>query len=1161
MKEGKQEFKQAGTRNSQRAGRVHKNLQKSQSNYPPHKTVESVIQKIDAIKVLYDDASSDQRRKQKKIRENYDYQSKRNRSRENHALQDLDEQRQQAREDYYEEKQRLWEEKQEQLKEANRPLYEEIYNSCNEKKNFIDKNISDLREWLEEQKESAKNEQQYYNRYRSTNYILRKIEERIYQLKAYLSYLDNYRKGLENSFEKRGTVLNAFEKTLPENYPYAGKVYYLKKSDFSEENSEEYGKSYTVVLFEFETTYKISVRLTKDEIPDFENLNDSVEYPFMLIERTVKLDEKTSVRSYLSLKRGEIKDSIGKAAGIRATVISINKSEIKLSYKNCFHNSITLNKEDLIRNKKTPVGSTLKVYVRDYDTLLNKINVTEKFEDSLVLNYFNEVILSMTSEQYLQLQSFINERKYSDSDDEWVFRPKGKKITNLTEIILSNKYYAIRAAFENIDGNKTILVFRELIEDVANLKKDEMFVSARIVLRCYNRSDIARNPHNYEQYFEECLRLRIYLIDDFLTQKNLRQTDSEMGIFVDKWRRLTEKTIADTIYRTGIPVHVISITPFDFERKTTGLLIDKSKNVEDFYENLTERCCVKVNTKENIGVVLKKTNDGFSLSAFANITKGELEECGNEIYLYKKTDVTPLMRQLDELQNFKARRPANERVKDSVLNPEDVVYRDNGKQINFFYNESIQKNKFQEYAVRKAFSAEQFFIIQGPPGTGKTTIIKELVLQYILQNHAPRILIASQTNVAVDNVIKGLDDFIRNNSGFGLRESQIIRCGEVEKMMDGIKKYSFDSKFEDYQNQFKMKVGDNPVVNDLRKEWFELLSNNKESLSVVKSYFINNFNIVGATCVGLANEKYGLDAVDFDLVIIDEAGKALPGEAIIPINRAKKLILIGDHKQLPPYIDPRITDNDNLDSSDIISIEEREYFFKQSFFERIFTNCPEESRAMLKIQFRMPPVVAGLVNKFYDDALVSGESCNDKTPLFLDSHLIFIDMKEESKYHEEKSGASFLPKNLFEPEVVEKIISKIRELYSGRIVVITPYKGQKRLISTKLGNRYGHVVVDTIDAFQGDEEQVVIYCMTRSIRRTKYFSDDARLNVAFSRTKNTLILIGSSKYLEHYDEDKKVRQSFEYIKQNGRCIPYCTLINPNFCFKNKKIQQNWELHQ
>ena len=76
--------------------------------------------------------------------------------------------------------------------------------------------------------------------------------------------------------------------------------------------------------------------------------------------------------------------------------------------------------------------------------------------------------------------------------------------------------------------------------------------------------------------------------------------------------------------------------------------------------------------------------------------------------------------------------------------------------------------------------------------------------------------------------------------------------------------------------------------------------------------------------------------------------------------------------------------------------------------------------------------------------------------------------------------------------------------------------------------------------------------MTRSIRRTKYFSDDARLNVAFSRSKNTLIMIGSSKYLSGYSEDKKVRQSYEYIKENGRCISYDEMKDTSFEFKNTK---------
>ena len=1146
-----------GEKSSRKAKSVDKNHNNNTSRYD---SVENYIHANDAIKLVFDICSQDEKKKQAAQQKKYKEEFNKIKRREKKRLSELEEEREQAENDYYEERQRLREQEQEEKKEANRPLYEQIRDASLEKQDFIEKKISDLKKLFSEQNESAKKESEHYNRCRSTRYILRKIEDHIYQWEAYLRYIETYRSRLENRFEKRGSVLKPFEEKLPLNYPYAGKIYYLRKSDFVEWNTEK-GKTYSAVLFQFEDNYKVNASLARAEILEFEKLSDSETYPFMYTKATVD----NNVFYYLSYRLGDIKDSIGKARGIKATVISLCKNTYKdiinLSYKNLRRTRFFLNKKDLIRNKKTPIGSNLLVFVKDYDNLLNNITVTEKFEESLVINYFDTVILSVTMEQLNELQYYVTLNNWQDDDDEWVFKPVGKKITNLTEIIISNKHYGIRAEFEDIGGNRLILVFRELIKDIAEIPGNkELFVSARIAIDVYDRNAIMQLPSNYHDYFNECLKLRIYLIDDFLTQKSRGQTDSEMGQFIDKWRNLTIKTIDSIKYQKSI--HLTVTSRKSYENGGTVLFIEKNDDFERFYKYIEREykqksfyrmCCIKIGGyREDIPVKLcVDEHNEYFIRTRANVGKEQLENCGNEIELYEITDAMPLRRQLAELENFKVKRPANERVKDAVLDPESITYLDNGHRIDFFYNRSINDNKYQEEAVKKAFSAEHFFIIQGPPGTGKTTIIEELVIQYIKLNPLSRILIASQTNVAVDNVIKGLDNFINNTPLMGIKESQIVRCGNIESMMEEIKKYSFQSRFEDYERQFKTKNPDNPMINELRKEWGKLLKDSDTS-TVAMNYFIRNFNIIGATCVGLANGKFGLQDVDFDLVIIDEAGKALPGEAIIPINKAKKLILIGDHKQLPPYIDPRITSYENIEIEDIISHEERDYFFKQSFFERIFTKCPEDSKAMLKIQFRMPPVIAGLVNKFYDDALESGISCNDKKPLLLDSHLIFVDMVDVRKYREEYSHNKYLPKNLFEPEVVECIVMKIREIYFGRIVVITPYKGQKYLINEKLGNRYGHVVVDTIDAFQGDEEQIVIYCMTRSIRRTKYFSDDARLNVAFSRSKNTLIMIGSSKYLSGYSEDKKVRQSYEYIKENGRCISYDEMKDPSFEFKNTK---------
>ncbi len=161
------------------------------------------------------------------------------------------------------------------------------------------------------------------------------------------------------------------------------------------------------------------------------------------------------------------------------------------------------------------------------------------------------------------------------------------------------------------------------------------------------------------------------------------------------------------------------------------------------------------------------------------------------------------------------------------------------------------------------------------------------------------------------------------------------------------------------------------------------------------------------------------------------------------------------------------------------------------------------------------------------------------------------------------NGKTGSPHNIREVEVVVELIKKVRGYYKKRIVVITPYKKQKTLILGKIkSEKLALVNVNTIDAFQGDEEDLVIYCMTRSHKRTKYFSDPSRLNVAFSRARNTLIIVGSSTYIGSYPKKHIMNTVYEYLKKNAKIIDFvsfmsCDLMyNPGYAGKKEKVITN-----
>ena len=274
----------------------------------------------------------------------------------------------------------------------------------------------------------------------------------------------------------------------------------------------------------------------------------------------------------------------------------------------------------------------------------------------------------------------------------------------------------------------------------------------------------------------------------------------------------------------------------------------------------------------------------------------------------------------------------------------------------------------------------------------------------------------------------------------------------------------------------------------------------------------------------------------FDLVIVDEASKALPAEMLIPLNKAKRCVIIGDHKQLPPTLNKALTDEEELE------LEDREYceneLFEKSLFEKLFEEAPDYAKGMLRTQYRMPTSIGEMVSKFfYDGELENGENCKDKTSLFFEKNLNWIDTSKIKNNIEDDTNSPF---NLVEVEVIKNLVKSIRAKgIENRIAVITPYKGQKREIEKGLEKEKlkNGVAVDTVDSFQGDESDIVIFSVTRAKKKTEFFSKDARLNVAFSRAKREFIIVGSIDYfIKKYGKESKLSKIAEFIREKGNII-------------------------
>lgn len=492
-------------------------------------------------------------------------------------------------------------------------------------------------------------------------------------------------------------------------------------------------------------------------------------------------------------------------------------------------------------------------------------------------------------------------------------------------------------------------------------------------------------------------------------------------------------------------------------------------------------------------------------------------------------------------------------------------------------------NDKQLEAVTKAILAKDMAFIQGPPGTGKTTVIAEIIWQEILRKPDARILLTSQTNLAVDNALERLQ------GKRGIRPVRIVPQSKMDKLEREGKRYLLPL-IESWKEKATEDVADNAVnlwIDTIRQsinqstKYAEVLAQWKKDLETKDDYIRQTFsqnykskvNLVAATCsicgskdflstyhsiYGTENEPY------FDVVIMDEASKATPLEMAVPMVLGKKIIVIGDHKQLPPMMDENSIDTalKKIGRSDLAEKLEN---IKESQFKRLFEAAQKVRTklvATLDTQYRMHEQIMQTINHFYKDDLINGLQCGIKETMNnpdmrnkgsryhgLDfqnifrpeTHAIWINVHNPEK----KEGSSYV--NTAEQEAIRLVLQALEKSngYSEyvesfnrpedkEIGLITFYAAQKRAIKDLakkglLGK--GSIRIDVVDKFQGMERNIVIVSTVRSNKRKKMgFADRIeRINVAFSRAKRLLIVVGDKQFFESNENYRKSISSMEVV--------------------------------
>ncbi|HTI90030.1 MAG TPA: AAA domain-containing protein [Puia sp.] len=437
-------------------------------------------------------------------------------------------------------------------------------------------------------------------------------------------------------------------------------------------------------------------------------------------------------------------------------------------------------------------------------------------------------------------------------------------------------------------------------------------------------------------------------------------------------------------------------------------------------------------------------------------------------------------------------------------------------------------NPSQQAAVAKILSASDLAIVHGPPGTGKTTTLVQAI-KALVRRDGERVLVVAPSNTAVDLLSEKLADEGLNvlRVGNPARVSERLLSLTLDSRMaehSGIKEIKKLKKkateFRDMAHKYKRNFG--KAEREQRKALFDEARNVLKEVERLEQYILDDVvakaQVVTATLVG-ANH-YTVRGLRYRTVVIDEAGQALEPACWIPILKAERVVLAGDHCQLPPTIKSEEAARGGLSTT---------------LMEKNVALHPE-AVVLLEEQYRMHTTIMGYSSGvFYEGRLKAHPSVaahllfeGDGPLAFVDTAGCGFDEKPEGSGLTNPEEAAFLIKHVtqlvselsvrFEKDAGPAAQGQAGAAEFPTIAIISPYRNQVHLLQELLLHsavlrRYAHrITVNTIDSFQGQERDIVYIGMTRSNSDSKigFLSDIRRMNVAMTRARKKLVVIGDS---------------------------------------------------
>ncbi|KAJ3747263.1 AAA domain-containing protein [Lentinula detonsa] len=473
-------------------------------------------------------------------------------------------------------------------------------------------------------------------------------------------------------------------------------------------------------------------------------------------------------------------------------------------------------------------------------------------------------------------------------------------------------------------------------------------------------------------------------------------------------------------------------------------------------------------------------------------------------------------------------------------------------------------NEPQARAIVGALKSDGFVLIQGPPGTGKTSTICALISA--LRTHAPsnpknlevrKVLLCAPSNAAIDEIVHRLKD--------GYPSLKVVRTGAAQSISPNVKEVSLDSLIEEKlgtegqsessEMTKEMAVARQEIqtVKNLRQDKIQELQklrdtgSRSDSLEIgvkqltikmaalrqrlddlrdkrtsesrrldtvrrrARDEILREADVICSTLSGTGHEN--LEQYEFEMIIIDEAAQAIELSSLIPLRyKCTSCVMVGDPQQLPPTV---------------ISMEASKYQYNQSLFVRLQKQRPDAVH-LLSIQYRMHPDISRLPSRiFYHNRLQDGPSMDVKTaqPWHTHSKLGTYRFFNVKGGLEETSGRSI--KNRTEAQVAVALFNRLRKDFSAvdfssRVGIVSMYSAQIRELKIAFEQRFGRDILTqvdfrTVDGFQGQEKDVIILSCVRAgpgIVNIGHVKDIRRMNVAITRAKSSLFILGNAATLE-----------------------------------------------